>query len=29
MRAAGLRQVDWRSFMFGTMAVHEGIKNPR
>ena len=29
MRAAGLRQVDWRSFMFGTMAVHEGIKNLR
>ncbi len=29
MRKAGLREVVWRSFMFGTMAVHEGIKDPR
>ncbi len=29
MRAAGLHQVEWRSYMFGTMAVHEGIKDPR
>ena len=29
MHAAGLHQVSWRSFMSGTMAVHEGIKDPR
>jgi len=28
MRAAGLREVGWRSFMFGTMTVHEGRKAP-
>lgn len=28
MREAGLRKVVWRSFMFGAMAVHEGIKDP-
>ncbi len=26
MQAAGLVEVNWRRFMFGTMAVHEGIK---
>ena len=28
MRAAGLRDVSWRRFMFGTMAIHEGVKPP-
>ena len=28
MRAAGLRDVAWRCFMFGTMAVHEGTRQP-
>ena len=29
MAAAGLREVAWHSFMFGTMTVHEGRKAPR
>lgn len=29
MQAAGLTAVTWRRFMFGTMAVHEGVKPPR
>lgn len=28
MQAAGLTSVTWRHFMFGTMAVHEGVKPP-
>ena len=28
MRAAGLREVTWRRFMFGTMAIHVGVKPP-
>ena len=28
MQAAGLTEVTWRHFMFGTMAVHEGVKPP-
>lgn len=28
MRAAGLREVSWRRFMFGTMAIHEGVSPP-
>ncbi|MCY4021929.1 MAG: ubiquinone/menaquinone biosynthesis methyltransferase [Anaerolineaceae bacterium] len=29
MQAAGLTAVTWHRFMFGTMAVHEGVKPPR